>query len=109
MGYDRSMPPASPPAPPVATSTPALSAPVSRDLVTRLRRIEGQIGGVIRMIEDGRSCAEIVPQLAAAARALDRAGFKLLADQLKACLRGRDAGLPVMDEHELERLFLTLA
>ena len=41
----------------------------------RLRRAEGQIGGVIRMIEEGRDCADIVTQLAAASKAIDRAGF----------------------------------
>src|SRR4029077_19449744 len=45
------------------------------DVVRRLRRAQGQIGGVIRMIEDGQECSDVLTQLAAAARALDRAGF----------------------------------
>ena len=43
-------------------------------MLRRLRRAQGQIGGVIRMIEDGRECRDVLTQLAAAARALDRAG-----------------------------------
>ena len=55
-----------------------LDETTSADLVRRLRRIEGQVRGIIRMIEGNRDCAEIVTQLAAASRALDRAGFRLL-------------------------------
>ncbi|MEO8899296.1 MAG: metal-sensitive transcriptional regulator [Candidatus Dormibacter sp.] len=53
-------------------------------VVKRLRRAQGQIGGVIRMIEEGRDCADVLTQLAAASRALDRAGFKLVASGLRA-------------------------
>ena len=45
------------------------------DVLGRLRRVQGQIGGIVRMIEEGRDCADVVTQLAAASRALDRAGF----------------------------------
>ena len=45
------------------------------DVIKRLRGAEGQIRGVIGMLEDGRDCAEVVTQLAAVPRALDRAGF----------------------------------
>jgi DNA-binding FrmR family transcriptional regulator len=41
------------------------------EVLKRLRRAEGQLGGVIRMIEDGRDCADVVIQLAAVSRALD--------------------------------------
>src|SRR5690242_20377694 len=47
------------------------------DVIRRLRRAQGQIGGVIRMIEDGQECSDVLTQLAAVARALDRAGFKI--------------------------------
>src|SRR5262245_4725264 len=50
------------------------------DVIRRLRRAQGQIGGVIRMIEEGQECSDVLMQLAAAARALDRAGFKIIAD-----------------------------
>ena len=44
-------------------------------VVKRLKRAQGQIGGIIRMIEDGRNCDDIVMQLAAVSKAVDRAGF----------------------------------
>jgi DNA-binding FrmR family transcriptional regulator len=78
------------------------------DVVRRLKRAQGQIGGVIKMIEDGRDCADVVTQLAAAARALDRAGFKLIATGLQQCaLDG--GGTADADRAQLERLFLSLA
>ncbi len=45
-------------------------------VLNRLRRAHGQLAGVIAMIENGRDCAEVVTQLAAVSRALDRAGFE---------------------------------
>jgi DNA-binding FrmR family transcriptional regulator len=55
------------------------------DVIKRLRRAQGQVGGVIQMIEEGRDCADVITQLAAAARALDRAGFKIIATGLQQC------------------------
>lgn len=74
---------------------------VSSDTITRLRRLEGQIRGLQRMVEEGQECREIVTQLAAARGALDRVGFKLMA----SALTERD---PDTDLDELERLFLKL-
>ena len=53
------------------------------DVIKRLRRAEGQIRGVIAMLEDGRDCADVVTQLAAVSRALDKAGFKITATGLR--------------------------
>lgn len=80
---------------------------VTRDVVTRLRRVRGQLDGVIAMIEEGRSCQEVVTQLAAASKALDRAGFKVVASGLKQCLQ--DGNEAPMTQGELEKLFLSLA
>jgi len=77
-------------------------------VVKRLRRAEGQIGGVIRMIEDGRDCRDIVTQLAAVSKALDRAGFAVIATGLRQCLTENPDGSG-MDTAELEKLFLSLA
>jgi DNA-binding FrmR family transcriptional regulator len=79
------------------------------DVVARLKRVQGQVGGIIRMIEEGRDCSEVVTQLAAASRALDRAGFKIIATGMRQCLVADDAGTRRLDEAELERLFLSLA
>ena len=77
-------------------------------VIRRLRRAQGQIGGVIKMIEEGRDCADVVTQLAAASRALDRAGFKIIADGLQQCLADT-SGTADADRAQLERLFLSLA
>ncbi len=84
-----------------------LGPPVSRDILVRLKRARGQLDGVINMIEEERSCSEVVTQLAAVSKALDRAGFKIVASGLQQCLEhGDDAP---MTTDELERLFLSLA
>jgi DNA-binding FrmR family transcriptional regulator len=76
-------------------------------VLNRLRRAHGQLAGVIAMIESGRDCTDVVTQLAAVSRALDRAGFKIIASGLRQCLAG-DADAP-MTEEQMEKLFLTLA
>jgi len=78
------------------------------DVIKRLRRAQGQVGGVIKMIEEGRDCADVVTQLAAASRALDRAGFKIIATGLQQCALGGD-GAGDADRAQLEKLFLSLA
>ena len=77
-------------------------------VIRRLRRAQGQIGGVIKMIEEGRDCADVVTQLAAASRAVDRAGFKIIATGLTQCAAIAD-GSAEADRAQLERLFLSLA
>ncbi|GAA4303907.1 hypothetical protein GCM10023162_06320 [Klenkia terrae] len=52
------------------------------DVIKRLKRVEGQIGGIVRMIEDGRDCSAVVTQLAAASKALSRAGFAVVSTGL---------------------------
>jgi DNA-binding FrmR family transcriptional regulator len=79
-----------------------------KDVTNRLRRARGQIDGVLGMIESGRSCRDIVTQLAAASRALDRAGFKIVAAGLKQCLVDDPTGEQLTTE-EMEKLFLSLA
>lgn len=79
-------------------------------VLNRLRRAQGQLAGVISMIEQGRDCKDVVTQLAAVSRALDRAGFKIVATGLRECMSGGGAtGDEPMTEAELEKLFLALA
>jgi len=83
------------------------------DVVARLKRAQGQIGGVIRMIEEGKECAAVVTQLAAASRALDRAGFKIIATGMRQCLVAGDGTTGEAagggETEQLEKLFLSLA
>ena len=79
-------------------------------VLNRLRRAHGQLAGVISMIEQGRDCKDVVTQLAAVSKALDRAGFKIVATGLRQCLTGDDSGNQApLTEAELEKLFLALA
>ena len=74
-------------------------------VLNRLRRAQGQLSAVIAMVEDGRDCRDVVTQLAAVSRALDRAGFKIVASNMRQCLAGQSP----LTTDELERLFLALA
>jgi DNA-binding FrmR family transcriptional regulator len=85
-----------------------LDEQVAREIINRLRRARGQIDGVIGMIEAGRPCRDVVTQLAAASRALDRAGFKIVATGLRQCLAAEGDQTEITAE-ELEKLFLSLA
>lgn len=78
---------------------------LDRDVLTRLRRIEGQVRGLQRLVTEGAECREIVTQLAATGAALDRVGFKLMAAGLRECA----AADGDIDAAELENLFLKLA
>ncbi|WP_316783314.1 metal-sensitive transcriptional regulator [Streptomyces sasae] len=83
-------------------------------VLNRLRRAQGQISGVIRMIEEGRDCEEVVTQLAAASRALDRAGFAIIATGLQKCMTDMESARNNGEDPEamrarLEKLFLSLA
>lgn len=79
-------------------------------VLNRLRRAQGQLAGVISMIEQGRNCKDVVTQLAAVSRALDRAGFKIVATSMRECTTGKAAdGKEPLTQDELEKLFLALA
>ncbi|MFD8570299.1 metal-sensitive transcriptional regulator [Streptomyces sp. cg28] len=84
--------------------------PAATDAVLkRLRRAQGQLAGVIAMIEAGRDCKDVVTQLAAVSRALDRAGFKIIASGMRDCMNAAEGEQPPLTEEELEKLFLSLA
>ena len=74
----------------------------SDDVLKRLRRLEGQIRGLQRLVDEGAECRDIVTQLAAARGALDRVGFKLMSAALSD--PAQQANLD-----ELEKLFLKLS
>jgi len=93
-------------------SAPQPQAHASADVeatLNRLRRAHGQLAGVIGMIEQGRNCKDVVTQLAAVSKALDRAGFKIIATGLRDCLDSPAEGTPALTIDQLEKLFLSLA
>jgi DNA-binding FrmR family transcriptional regulator len=67
-------------------STPAAPADLSdyraghqKDVVNRLRRIEGQVRGLVEMIQNGRSCEEVATQMSAARKAMDKTFYRMMA------------------------------
>ena len=74
----------------------------------RLRRAEGQLGGIVRMLDEGRTCQEIVTQLAAVSKAVDRAAFSLISTGLRECLSEGNHDADAVAE-QLQKLFLTMA
>ena len=76
--------------------------------INRIKRAQGQLGGVLRMLEEGRECEDVVTQLAAVSKALDRAGFAIVATGLQQCLADGDS-LDSVDIAQMEKLFLSLA
>lgn len=73
----------------------------SANLLRRLRRVEGQVRGIQRMIEEGRYCVDILIQIAAARSALDGIGMVLLEDHVRGCVTSairEDKGQEAVDE-----------
>jgi len=77
-------------------------------ILNRLRRAQGQLAAVIASIEDEAHCREVIHQLSAVSKALDRAGFLVISTALQECLTSTDDS-DEPDTAELEKLFLSLA
>jgi len=83
--------------------------PVVATARRRLRRIQGQLNGILAMMEEGRSCEDVIQQVAAAGKALDRVGVSLLVSQLQHCLEDDDYPREQRyDPDKVERLFMSL-
>ncbi len=77
-------------------------------LITRVKRAQGQLGGIARMLEEGRSCDEIVTQMSAVSKAIHTAAFTLISTSLEECIiEGRSDQKAV--SQKLQKLFLSLA
>lgn len=73
-------------------STPAsterhVTQPDKTALINRLKRIEGQVGGILNMVQDDRYCVDILTQLSAVKSALDGVGVQVLTSHAKGCVR----------------------
>lgn len=84
-----------------------LDADAMKPVVNRIKRAQGQLAGVVRMLEEGRECEDVVTQLAAVSKALDKAGFAIVAAGLQQCIA--DGGTDSLDTKKMEKLFLSLA
>ena len=85
-----------------------LDATEMTPVINRIKRAQGQLAGVLRLLEQGRDCEDVVTQLAAVSKALDRAGFAIVATGLQQCLATGD-GTDSLDVKKMEKLFLSLA
>jgi len=77
-----------------------------KPIINRLKRAQGQLNAVTRMMEEGADCQKVVTQLAAVSKALDRAGFAIISTGLQQCLTSDE---PELDSKQLEKMFLSLA
>lgn len=87
-------------------------AETRRKIVNRLRRARGQLAAVIAAVEADAPCRDVVTQLAAVSKALDRAGFTIVATAMKDCVADPETATARPDgltTEELEKLFLTLS
>ncbi|CAB4731530.1 MAG: metal-sensing transcriptional repressor [Actinobacteria bacterium] len=74
----------------------------------RVKRAQGQLGAVARMLEEGRSCDEIVIQMSAVSKAINTAAFTLISASLKECIVEGKTNSDAVTE-KLQKLFLSLA
>jgi len=90
------------------TAEPAY-ADAQRKIVNRLRRAQGQLASIVTAVEGGADCRDVVIQLAAVSKALDRAGFTIVSSAMRRCVAESDNSEDSMTVDELEKLFLALA
>lgn len=76
-------------------------------IITRLKRANGHLAAVIRMLEEGSECEDALTQLAAVHKAVGRGGYALVAAGLQKCLI--EGGPDSVDTQKMEKLFLALA
>jgi DNA-binding FrmR family transcriptional regulator len=78
-------------------TTPA--ATTREQLLVRLRRAEGQLRGVQRMLDEGADCRDVLTQLSAVKAALDQVGLHLITDQMRTCVaNGEDDCVQQFDD-----------
>jgi DNA-binding FrmR family transcriptional regulator len=78
-----------------------------KPIITRLKRANGHLASVIRMLEEGSECEDALLQLAAVSKAVSRGGYALVASGLQQCLT--EGGPGSVDAKKMEKLFLALA
>ena len=83
-----------------------------RRVLHRLRRAQGQLAAVIKAVEDGKTCREVITQLTATSKALNRAGIVIISSAMQECLAD-EAGAGVAgnmtEPAEFVKLFMMLA
>ena len=74
----------------------------------RIKRAQGQLGAISRMLEEGRNCEEIVTQMSAVSKAVNTAAFTLISASLKECIVDGKSNSDAVTA-QLQKLFLSLA
>lgn len=83
---------------------------VTTEVRRRLRRVAGQVQGIERMLDEGRDCKDIVTQISAAAKALEQAGFRVVAAGLTYCLENPEqAEADGYGVENVQKMFMRLA
>ena len=77
-------------------------------IAKRIKRAQGQLGAVARMLEEGRSCDEIVIQMSAVSKAVNTAAFTLISASLKECIMDDKSNSEAVTA-QLKKIFLSLA
>lgn len=77
-------------------------------ITKRLKRAHGQMGAIIRMLEEGRSCEDVVTQMSAVGKAINTAAITLISASLKECIENEEADTEVIIAR-LQKLFLSFA
>ena len=77
-------------------------------ITKRIKRAQGQLGAVARMLEEGRSCDEIVIQMSAVSKAVNTAAFTLISSSLKECILEDKSNSDAVTA-QLQKMFLSLA
>lgn len=80
-----------------------------RKILNRLRRAQGQLGAVISAVESGAECRDVVMQLSAVSKALDRSGFLIVSTAMRRCFTDPEDTTDPITVAELEKLFLSLS
>jgi DNA-binding FrmR family transcriptional regulator len=88
------------PAAVAATTAAVLRADHQKDVINRLRRIEGQVRGVVEMIQEGRSCEDVALQMSAARKAMDKAFYRMMACTMIEAVNGAEDEARAMEEIE---------
>ena len=97
-----------PPDDPTAVSSEIpgyLAAGAKDDVLTRLRRVEGQVRGIAGMVEDDRYCIDVLQQISAAQAALDKVALALVDDHTRHCVLGAE---PENQEDKRQELMTAL-
>lgn len=76
--------------------------------INRVKRIEGQLRGILRMMEDGQECKDVITQLSAARSAVDRTIGVIVSDNLLECVRSADGDTDKMDSAVQEAMQLVV-